>query len=572
MDAQQAEKLFFKNHAAYRSIAHICGTPYLAYKLNQILINHIKKCLPDLKQSIHENISELETEILSYGKPISMDHDMNNNKGALLLHLISKFSENFSDSIDGANVNTMMMRKYKKSQNERKVNYDDLNLSQQARELFGGARILYIFRTEFQINLNKIKSFDGLSDQFILNSMRNASGIRSSLFIPEMCFENLVKMQIEKLRRPCMQCVDLVFAELKRIAAQSETTEIARFKQFRVALNDCVTSMLKRHLDPCRSFVNQTLDIELAYVNTNHPDFISMDDVFTERANHHSRNDMYKQIGSGNQSDDEEIHQYQNRRQQQHQSSSSRQPPSRPGQASSSSSSHANNPNSHPLNSDNKQARIKSAPSPPQNNQQGNQNGGGWFGFGKGGKNRNPNPNKADTNPFNESSQTSSTQNQSSSSAQKQPQQQQQQQMRQKRKRSQNSQYSNRRGSSNKASQSFNDGFSQQKLSNATQREQMELLVIKRFINSYFGIVKKNIADVVPKSIMFMLVNKSKQRLQQDLALALYKEDQFEKLLSEDPEISRKRKDAQDLLNILRKALSIINEVNDFRVESKSMF
>ena len=53
MDAQQAEKLFFKNHAAYRSIAHICGTPYLAYKLNQILINHIKKCLPDLKQSIH---------------------------------------------------------------------------------------------------------------------------------------------------------------------------------------------------------------------------------------------------------------------------------------------------------------------------------------------------------------------------------------------------------------------------------------------------------------------------------------------------------------------------------------
>merc|ERR1719242_2729970 len=102
---------------------------------------------------------------------------------------------------------------------------------------------------------------------------------------------------------------------------------------------------------------------------------------------------------------------------------------------------------------------------------------------------------------------------------------------------------------------------------NATQREQLELLVIKRFIRSYFGIVKKNIADLVPKSIMFMLVNKSKQRLQQDLALALYKEDQFASLLSESPEIARKRKAAQDLLAILQKALQIISDVNDYRID-----
>merc|ERR1712176_900533 len=201
------------------------------------------------------------------------------------------------------------------------------------------------------------------------NSMRNASGIRSSLFIPEMCFENLVKMQIEKLRRPCMQCVDLVFAELKRIAAQSETNEIARFSKFRKALNDCVMSMLKRHLDPSRMFVNQVIDIELAYVNTNHPDFISMDDVFTERANHSSQAEMYKQIG--NTSDEEEFNgqrqqrqQYQKKQQQQKQKQ---------------------NPNSHPLNNnDYNNQRIKSAPAPPQNNN-GQPNGGGgkgWLGFG----------------------------------------------------------------------------------------------------------------------------------------------------------------------------------------------
>ena len=73
------------------------------------------------------------------------------------------------------------------------------------------------------------------------------------------------------------------------------------------------------------------IDIVLAYINTNHPDFISMDDVFTERANHHSRNEMYQQIG--HQADEEIIQKQQvpNKHQGQKQ----------------------NNPKTHPLNNQN---------------------------------------------------------------------------------------------------------------------------------------------------------------------------------------------------------------------------
>eukprot|EP01083_Nonionella_stella_P098474 276948_1 len=529
-DALNAEQMFFKNHASYRSIAHLCGTPYLAYKLNQILINHIKKCLPDLKQSILDSIQDLEQEIASYGSRIT-----EKNKGALLLHLISKFSEHFSDSIDGANVNTMIMRKYRAKTKENHEEAPSLSspaqpLSQQARQLFGGARILYIFRTEFTEYLRKIKSFDGLSDQFILNSMRNASGIRSSLFIPEMCFENLVKMQIEKLRRPCMQCVDLVFAELKRIAAQSETTEISRFGKFRIALNECVTSMLKRHLDPCRVFVNQVIDIELAYINTNHPDFISMDDVFTERANHHSQNELYKQIGY--QSDDEQIMMHHNNEQ---------------IKAKAKTKTKAKTT----MNANANATAIKSAPVPPHSLAHASDSKKeGWAFWGNKQK-----PNQKDnTNPFGDNADT----------AQKRRKREQQQQRRE-REQHQNQQQQHQHQQKLRGSRSASQSFSH--LADASQREQLELLVIKRFIRSYFGIVKKNIADLVPKSIMFMLVNKSKQRLQQDLALALYKEDQFEQLLSESPEIARKRKAAQDLYEILRKALQIINDVNHYRIE-----
>lgn len=547
-DAQSAERLFFKNHAAYRSIANVCGTPYLAYKLNQILINHIKRCLPELKQSIHDNINDLEHEIVSYGRPISLDSDsdMNQNKGALLLHLISKFSENFSNSIDGANVSTLMLSKANSKGAASNEIGDVLgSKAEPARSLFGGARILYIFRTEFTHALGRIKPFDGLSDQFILNSMRNASGIRSSLFIPEMCFENLVKMQIEKLRRPCMQCVDLVFAELKRIGAQSETTEIARFGKFRAALNDTVTSMLKRHLEPCRTFVNEVIDIELAYVNTNHPDFISMDDVFTERANHHSQAEMYKHIGNSEDDAEEHYAQEQARSKRRANKGKHAQRAQQPQQQTA-------------------PANARPAPSQSQSAQQqppasGNNGKGGWFGFGGGGRGRGAQQNSkeaanANTNPFAESKQSQSAQSQSQQSQQHLQQQQQQQR-------------AQRKSSSQQHRRSSLAGSSSLSNSNATQREQLELLVIKRFIRSYFGIVKKNIADLVPKSIMFMLVNKSKQRLQQDLALALYKEDQFASLLSESPEIARKRKAAQDLLAILQKALQIISDVNDYRID-----
>jgi len=40
-----------------------------------------------------------------------------------------------------------------------------------------------------------------------------------------------------------------------------------------------------------------------------------------------------------------------------------------------------------------------------------------------------------------------------------------------------------------------------------TKREQIEVEMIKRLITSYFDVVKKNICDTVPKTIISFLVN-----------------------------------------------------------------
>lgn len=51
----------------------------------------------------------------------------------------------------------------------------------------------------------------------------------------------------------------------------------------------------------------------------------------------------------------------------------------------------------------------------------------------------------------------------------------------------------------------------------------METIIIQNLIQSYYAIVKKNIADVVPKTIMAFLVNESKQIAQRELVSEIYK-------------------------------------------------
>ena len=94
--------------------------------------------------------------------------------------------------------------------------------------------------------------------------------------------------------------------------------------------------------------------------------------------------------------------------------------------------------------------------------------------------------------------------------------------------------------------------------------DQRDLAIIKRLIESYYKIVKKNIEDSVPKAIMGFLVNKSKTKIQTELVSNIYKEERIFDLLAEPGDIAEKRVRCRELLRSLERASQIINEVRHF--------
>ena len=73
--------------------------------------------------------------------------------------------------------------------------------------------------------------------------------------------------------------------------------------------------------------------------------------------------------------------------------------------------------------------------------------------------------------------------------------------------------------------------------------------------------MRETIADQVPKAVMHLLVNHSKDVVQNRLVSELYKEDLFQDLLYEDDAIKSEREKCEKLLATYKEAAKIVNEV-----------
>mmetsp|Transcript_6777 Transcript_6777/g.12439 ORF Transcript_6777/g.12439 Transcript_6777/m.12439 type:complete len:420 (+) Transcript_6777:1-1260(+) len=394
------ENKFFRSHPSYKSISHKLGTAYLTQRLNSILVEHIKKVLPSMSAKISQQLAEKEAKLRALGIPVPQD-----DKGGVMLQILLKYSKDFADAIDGKLT----------------------NLTQ--NDLCGGSRISDIFHNVFARSLHRIQPFDDLTDHQIRTAILNATATKPSLFVTEDSFQLLVKRQIARLKTPSVQCSELVYDELRRIAAQCEalTPDLNRFSKLKDKLSDATRDLIRSKLEPTKMMIANLINIELSYIKTTHPNFISSAKAMALAKSQASQN------------------------------SESRQKELLAGLTESL--------NTIAMNDDDKLPDV-----PPVLRSQDISN--------------------------------------------------------------------------------YDKGMS-------------ETRIIKTLIQSYFNIVQKIIKDSVPKAVMHFLVQGCRNSIQGELVKRLYKVDQFEGLMSEEPHLKKEREELVKIITVLRKAVKVVKVVQD---------
>ncbi|XP_075945482.1 dynamin-1-like protein isoform X3 [Anarhichas minor] len=261
-DAARDEYAFLQKK--YPSLANRNGTKHLARTLNRLLMHHIRDCLPELKTRINVLASQYQSLLNGYGEPVD-------DKSSTLLQLITKFAAEYCHTIEGT-------AKYIET-----------------TELCGGARICYIFHETFGRTLESVDPLGGLTTIDVLTAIRNATGPRPALFVPEVSFELLVKRQVKRLEDPSLRCVELVHEEMQRIiqhCSNYSTQELLRFPKLHDAIVEVVTSLLRKRLPVTNEMVHNLVAIELAYINTKHPDFADACGLMNNNIEEQRRNRM----------------------------------------------------------------------------------------------------------------------------------------------------------------------------------------------------------------------------------------------------------------------------------------
>ncbi|EEA08514.1 dynamin family protein [Cryptosporidium muris RN66] len=511
------EKNYFESNPQFKDIAYRCGTTYLAKMLQSTLLEYIKDSLPQLNEQANKIIRDKEKELEKYGEINHMDILGNfegglNNKSAIILNCFSKFSRSFQDMIDGqASYHTGLIK------------------------LSGGARLNYIFHNWFGQTLFNFDPLSGLSDSEIRTAIKNSTGTKSSLFVPEGAFEVLARIQIAKLLQPSLTCVEQVYHELKKLVEQCKLPEMMHFYNLKRNITNVVNNLLDNSLRPTNEAIINLINMELAYINTNHPDFIGgavalsnifdknmqniklsesnvLDHVITTTKNiTNNLNCDLQHINTPTYKQDKNIENF----------------------FKSVSEPSNLNLNNVEIDSENGKSTFNSA------NPYSDNNSSTLFStISKTLKNI-ANTTNLNTSNINNVIYNNTTIDHIDIS-------------------------SNTNKCISLKKSVFNQNNNEGKIAlpivpdivatseDPSEREKIEAEIIKFFIVSYFNVVRKNIADYVPKAIMYFMVNTIKDSIQRELVTQLYKEELFDTLLKEDEVIIEKRHNCHQYIRELR--------------------
>lgn len=321
-----------------------------------------------------------------------------------------------------------------------------------------------------------------------------SAGTRTPLFVPEGAFESLVRQQMKLLRPHCLQAVQLVLAEMQRLLPACLPPPVLRYASLQARMRSCCQQALVRFAKKATEMVDNLIDIELAYLNTAHPDFVGGSTAM-----------RYVAVQLHAAADEQ-----QSREQLEQQPSQSVPMPAPPQPQ----------PDSRPYSLASAMVPQTTAEAQPESSSDNFLNQ--FFGSTRVADERPlappppPPPPPAHPPP-------------------PQP----------------------------PLIPSAGGG------ANNLSREQLENGIIKSLLVSYYGIVRKKLIDSVPKAIMHFLVNAARANIQEELVMALYREEEFGNMLVEDDSAVQRRKACIALVDALVRAQGVLDELCTMPVEGE---
>ena len=373
--------------------------------------------------------------------------------------------------------------------------------------------------TQFYETMHSVDACAGLTDADISRSIRQATGPRSPLFVPEGSFDVLARQQIKLLRSHCVQAVDDVLGEMQRLIPACLPQAVLRYANLQARMQQCTYKALQHRERTATEMVNNLLEIELAYLNTSHPDFVGGGTAMRLVA--------------------QQLHAAADEQQYRAEQAA---PAPAPAPA----------PSPPALQGRSYEQAEASRQQQDQGDPLGATNGNDTFlnqFFGTGSASTAnpfasappppppppppPRPPPPPQNPY-------------------------------------GAHPTNRGGGFGETlSPGLHRMNGQGGPRDRTQanREQLETDIIRSLLVSYYGIVRKNLLDSVPKAIMHFLVNSVRANIQEELVIELYREDEFTEMLREADDAVRRRQDCMRLATTLEKAQRVLDELRAMPIE-----
>ena len=247
-DERSAEAAFFACKPEYAGLGGVCGVPALARALNRVLADAVRGALPTLASALDDAVAARAAEVARLGAaPPGASAAA---RGALLLGLLESYARNFSGAIAGTSPTLPLT------------------------ELAGGARLRHVFQDVFVPAVSGLDPAAELGDGEVRTALKNAGGARGTLLIPDAPFELLTRRAVASLLPPCLACVSLAHAEVLRIAEDALPAGVDRFPSLRRELLASVEGLVAAGAAPAERMVRDLVACELAFINTDHPDFV----------------------------------------------------------------------------------------------------------------------------------------------------------------------------------------------------------------------------------------------------------------------------------------------------------